>query len=168
VLGLVLYQCACCGQTQAMGRSCGDRHCPSCQRDMAEAWLEKQIDRLLPSPYFLVTFTLPAALRKVARSHQCVVYSALFEAFSAALRSLAADPKYRGCARLGFLGVLHTWVRTLEYHLHVHYVFPGGVLSGDGDRWLPSRAQFLVPVRPCPSTSAPSSETSCGPRACSM
>jgi hypothetical protein len=93
-LGLVLYQCACCGQTQAMGRSCGDRHCPGCQRDKAEPWLEKHTNRLLPCPYFLVTFTLPAPLRKVARSHQRVGYSALFEASSVALRSLAADPNH--------------------------------------------------------------------------
>ena len=75
-LGLVLYRCECCGQIQAMGRSCGDRHCPSCQRDKAAAWLEKQTDRLLPCPYFLVTFTLPAALRELARRHQRLVYSA--------------------------------------------------------------------------------------------
>jgi hypothetical protein len=145
-LGLVLYQCECCGEMQAMGRSCGDRHCPACQRDKAEAWLEKQTDRLLPCPYFLVTFTLPEAMRDLARSHQRVVYSALFEASSEALRSLAADPKYVGTDRLGFFGVLHTWGRTLEYHPHVHYVVPGGGLSADGDCWLPSRANFLVPV----------------------
>ena len=49
-LGTVLYQCAWCGHTHALGRSCGNRHCPSCQRDKAEAWLEKQTDRLLPCP----------------------------------------------------------------------------------------------------------------------
>jgi hypothetical protein len=146
-LGMVLYRCECCGQMQAMGRSCGDRHCPACQRDKAEAWLERQTDRLLPCPYFLVTFTLPAALRDVARGHQRVVYSALFEASSEALRALAADPKFVGTDRLGFFGVLHTWGRTLEYHPHVHYVVPGGGLSGDGSRWLPSRADFLVPAK---------------------
>ncbi len=46
----------------ALGRSCGNRHCPSCQRDKAEAWLENHTDRLLPCPYFLVTFTLPSGL----------------------------------------------------------------------------------------------------------
>jgi len=146
-LGLVLYRCECCGQMQAMGRSCGDRHCPSCQRDKAEAWLENQTDRLLPCPYFLVTFTLPAELREVARAHQRVVYSALFEASSEALRALAADPKFVGTDRLGFFGVLHTWGRTLGYHPHVHYVVPGGGLSGDGSRWLPSRANFMVPAK---------------------
>jgi hypothetical protein len=146
-LGMVLYRCECCGQTQAMGRSCGDRHCPACQRDKAEAWLEKQTNRLLPCPYFLVTFTLPSELRPGARSHQRVVYSALFEASSEALRTLAAEPKFVGTDRLGFFGVLHTWGRALEYHPHVHYVVPGGGLSADGSQWLPSRADFLVPAK---------------------
>jgi Putative transposase/Transposase zinc-binding domain len=145
-LGTVLYQCESCGQTHAMGRSCGNRHCPTCQQDKTKAWLETQTDRLLPCPYFLVTFTLPAELRALARSHQRTVYSALFEASSAALRLLAADPKFVGTDRIGFFGVLHTWGRTLEYHPHVHYVVPGGGLSADGSRWLPSRAGFFVPV----------------------
>jgi hypothetical protein len=42
---------------------------------------------------------------------------------------------------------LHTWGRTLDYHPHVHYVVPGGGVSTDGSSWLPSRADFLVPVR---------------------
>jgi hypothetical protein len=146
-LGMVVYRCADCGKTHALGRSCGNRHCPSCQRDKAEAWLEDRTDRLLPCPYFLVTFALPAELRDVARAHQRAVYAALFQASSEALRALAADPKYVGTDRLGFFGVLHTWGRTLEYHPHVHYVVPGGGLGADGTRWLPSRAEFLVPVK---------------------
>ena len=95
--------------------------------------MRDQTDRLLPCPYFLVTFTLPAAPCATSRGATSgVVYSALFEASSKALRALAADPKYVGTARLGFFGVLHTWGRTLEYHPHVHYVVPGGGLSADG------------------------------------
>jgi hypothetical protein len=44
-------------------------------------------------------------------------------------------------------GVLHTWGRNLSYHPHVHYLVPAGGLSPDGDRWLPARHNFLVPVR---------------------
>src|SRR5262245_21202013 len=146
-LGTVLYCCEDCGRMHAVGRSCGDRHCPSCQRDKAETWLASQVDCLLPCPYFLVTFTLPSGLRDVARARQRAVYAALFEASSAALRALAADPRFVGTDRLGFFGVLHTWGRALEYHPHVHYVVPGGGLSADGARWLPSRADFLVPVK---------------------
>ena len=60
--------------------------------------------------------------------------------------ALAANPRFVGTDRLGFFGVLHTWGRTLEYHPHVHYVVPGGGIDEDGSRWLPSRADFLVPV----------------------
>jgi hypothetical protein len=146
-LGTVLYRCADCGRVHALGRSCGDQQCSSRQRDKAEAWLAKQVDRLLPCPDFLVTFTLPAAVWEVARSHQRAVYAALFRTSSAAPRALMADPKYLGTDRPGFFGVLHTWGRALEYHPHVHYVVPGGGLSADGERWLSSRADFLVPVQ---------------------
>jgi len=146
-LGTVLHACQSCGTIHVVGRSCGNRHCPTCQHEKTQAWLEKQTDRLLPCPYFLVTFTLPAELREFARSHQRVAYSALFEASSAALRALAADPKFIGTDRLGFFGVLHTWGRTLEYHPHVHYVVPAGGVDEDGGRWLPSRTDFLVPVK---------------------
>jgi hypothetical protein len=146
-LGTVVYRCEDCGKMHAVGRSCGNRHCPTCQREKAEGWLAKQVDRLLPCPYFLVTFTLPAELRQVARAHQRAVYGALFRASSEALRALMADPKFIGTHRPGFFGVLHTWGRALEYHPHVHYVVPGGGIGADGDRWLPSRADFLVPVK---------------------
>ena len=59
-LGTVVYRCESCGTMHAMGRSCGNRHCPTCQQDKTKAWLEKQTDRLLPCPYFLITFTVPA------------------------------------------------------------------------------------------------------------
>jgi hypothetical protein len=146
-LGTVVYACESCRTTHAMGRSCGNRHCPTCQQDKTKAWLEKQTARLLPCPYFLITFTLPAGLRELVRRHQRIAYPALFDASSAALKTLAADPKYVGTTRCGFFGVLHTWGRTLDYHPHVHYVVPGGGVGADGARWLPSRADFFVPVR---------------------
>jgi hypothetical protein len=147
-LGTVHYQCVTCGRTHVMGRSCGNRHCPSCQKDKAQAWLQKQTGRLLPCPYFLITFTVPAKLRAFMRSHPREAYTALFEASSEALKALAADPRHIGTQRPGFFGVLHTWGRDLAYHPHVHYIVPGGGLSEDGESWLPSGAQFYLPVRP--------------------
>jgi Putative transposase/Transposase zinc-binding domain len=146
-LGMVFYVCKSCGHWHVMGRSCGNRHCPTCQQDKTRAWLETQTDRLLPCPYFLLTFTVPAALRDVIRGHQRVAYAALFDASSEAIKILASDPKHVGAARCGFFGVLHTWGRTLEYHPHVHYVVPGGGLSADGKQWLSSHSHFFVPVR---------------------
>ena len=93
----------------------------------------------------MVTFTLPDELRAVARSNQKLCYNLLFRASSAALLQLAEDPRFLG-ARLGMVGVLHTWTRQLLYHPHVHYIVTGGGLTADG-RWVASRKDFLVPVK---------------------
>ena len=146
-LGTVVYRCEHCQTTHQIGRSCGNRHCPSCQQHKTKAWLEDQTSRLLPCPYFLLTFTLPASLRMFVRGHQRECYNALFAASSATIRVLAADPKYVGSANCGFFGVLHTWGRDVGYHPHAHYVVPGGAVSEDGSTWLSSRADFFIPVR---------------------
>jgi len=38
-------------------------------------------------------------------------------------------------AQLGFVGVLHTWGRQLQWHPHIHYLVPGGGLRPDGKMW---------------------------------
>jgi hypothetical protein len=144
-LGTIVYACSSCGAHHRTAQSCGNRHCPTCQHHKSQAWLETQMERLLPVPYFLITFTLPAELRRFVRQNQRLCYSALFAASSSTLKSLAANPKWVGTPQAGFFGVLHTWGRTLEYHPHIHYVVPGGGPSADGSLWMPSRPDFFVP-----------------------
>jgi len=50
-------------------------------------------------------------------------------------------------AEIGFFAVLHTWGQTLVHHPHLHCVIPGGGLSADGERWIPCRPGFFLPVR---------------------
>jgi Putative transposase/Transposase zinc-binding domain len=145
-LGGQLYFCQQCAEFHYSFHSCKNRHCPKCQNDQAEAWLENQKGLLLPVNYFMVTFTLPEELRSLARSHQKTVYNILFRASADALLELASDPRFVG-ARLGMVGVLHTWTRDLFYHPHVHYIATGGGLSPDG-LWLNARQDFLVHVKP--------------------
>ena len=145
VLGGHVYHCPDCDETQYRYHSCRNRHCPKCQNDKALRWLEQQRDLLLPVPYFLVTFTLPRQLRSLARSHQKTIYSLLFRSSAGAMRQLALDDRFVG-GQMGFIGVLHTWGRTLSYHPHLHYLVPGGGLDAD-DHWRPSRKNFLLPVK---------------------
>jgi hypothetical protein len=144
-LGGQLYYCAQCDQQRYSYHSCKNRHCPKCQNEQANEWLKQQKDLLLPTHHFLVTFTLPAELRALARSHQKTCYNLLFRASAAALLQLAQDPRFVG-ARLGMIGVLHTWTRQLLYHPHVHYIVTGGGLTDDG-HWRAARKDFLVPVK---------------------
>ena len=146
-LGGALYRCEVCARYHATPRSCGNRHCPRCQGHKAKQWLEKQLEKLLPCPYFLITFTVPKELRRFVRSHRRECYRALFETAAATLIKLAQDPKYLGSSRLGFTGVLHSWGRSLTFHPHAHFIVPGGAISEDGQKWLPSGVDFFVPVK---------------------
>jgi len=88
-LGGHVYACEACGETQYQYHSCRNRHCPKCQNGKAQLWLEKQQELLLPVPHFLVTVTLPSELRRVARSHQKLVYDLFFRTSAAAMQRLA-------------------------------------------------------------------------------
>ena len=146
-LGGHVYRCQACQVSQYSYHSCRNRHCPKCQHQAGQEWLEKQQQFLLPTPYFMVTFTLPEPLREIARSHQKMMYNLLFQTAAAALQQLAQDRRFVG-GQIGLVGVLHTWGRDLSYHPHVHFLVPGGGLATDGQQWLASRPTFLVHVKP--------------------
>ena len=143
-LGGQAYACA-CGQTHFAYHSCNHRACPRCGRDDAQAWLEAQRARLLPVPYFLVTFTVPEQLREPIRAAPKEWYGALLKEAAATLQDLAAQPKHLG-AELGITALLQTWTRDLRYHPHVHLLVPGGGLTANGLRWRRvADPQFLFP-----------------------
>ena len=50
-------------------------------------------------------------------------------------------------AQLGFTAVLHTWNQDLQFHPHLHLVVTGGGLASSANRWIPSKNNFLVPVK---------------------
>ena len=146
-LGGQVYICPRCATVRYSYHSCRNRHCPTCQHDQAQTWLAKQQDLLLPVPYFLVTFTLPAELRTVARQHQRRLYGLLFRSSANALQQLASDPRFLG-GQLGMVGVLQTWTRDLRYHPHIHYLVPAGAFAPEEGHWVQAKGRFLVHVKP--------------------
>lgn len=143
-LGNLVYQCDTCQRRHWVGRSCGNRHCPNCQKHKTQTWLAKQTSKLLPVQHFVVTFTVPAELRSLLCAHPEAAYRAIFHAGSKTIRTLLKNPKNLGSDRVGFFGVLHTWGRDLNaYHPHVHFVVPGGGVSPDGSTWLQVNADQL-------------------------
>ena len=145
-LGGQVYGCPNCREFQYSYHSCRNRHCPKCQHEQTQRWLQVQQELLLPVPYFFLTFTLPAELRDLVRAHQKALYALLFQASAQAAQKLALDPRYIG-GQIGLVGVLHTWTRNLIFHPHVHYLAPAGGLHADGQTWLPARQGFFLPVR---------------------
>jgi hypothetical protein len=146
-LGGQVYGCEQCGARHYSYHSCGNRHCPKCHGQQTQRWLERQRARLLPCPYYLLTFTLPAQLRSLARSKQKLVYGLLLQAAAASIQKLCADPQWLG-AQPSLMGVLHTWTRAMLYHPHAHFLVSAGGLSADGQHWQAAKnPKFLIPVR---------------------
>ena len=144
-LGGEVYRCADCQQEHFVYHSCNHRACPRCGNADADDWLERQKLKLLPVAYYLITFTVPEGLRAWLRSHQKSGYSLLLKQSAGALQDVASKDKYLG-GELGFLSVLHTWGRQLQFHPHVHCVVPAGGLRLDGLRWCrPKSADFFLP-----------------------
>ena len=145
-LGGHVARCEDCDHTVVAYNSCRNRHCPKCQGAAAREWLAEREAELLPMAYYHVVFTLPAAIGAIAYQNKAVVYGLLFKAASETLLTIAADPKHLG-ARIGMTAVLHSWGSALTHHPHVHMIVPGGGLSFGGERFIPCRHGFFLPVR---------------------
>ena len=145
-LGGHVERCEDCAQTRIAYNSCRNRHCPKCQGRAAMEWLSAREAEVLPTPYFHVVFTLPAAIGAIAYQNKAKVYGLLFTAAAEALTTIAADRRHLGAA-IGVTAVLHTWGQNLDHHPHVHCIVPGGGVAPERDRWVPSRPGFFLPVR---------------------
>ena len=145
-LGGHVEACSDCGHWRIAYNSCRSRHCPRCQGAAARTWLAEREADLLPVGYFHVVFTVPAEVADIALQNKAALYGLLFQAASATMTTIAADPKHLG-ARIGITAVLHTWGSAMTHHPHIHMIVPGGGLSPDGSRWISSRPAFLLPVR---------------------
>lgn len=145
-LGGHVEECDHCGALRISYNSCRNRHCPKCQCLDKERWLEDRKKDLLPTRYFHLVFTLPEGLRALALRNQKVVYNILFKAASETLKELTEDPKYLG-AEVGFIAILHTWSQGLMDHPHLHCIVTGGGLSLDGQKWIPCKKDFFIPLK---------------------
>jgi len=138
--------CDTCGHQRPAYHSCRNRHCAKCQSLRQAQWIEQRMTRLLPTHYFHVVFTLPAALRPLAHRNHRRIFTLLFQTAAETLLTLGRDPDRLG-AQLGITAVLHTWTRDLQFHPHVHCIVTGGGLTADQQKWQAARRRYLFPVK---------------------
>lgn len=146
VLGGHLDACSNCGYQTVSYNSCRNRHCPKCQANTRDRWLEARSRDLLPTHYVHVVFTLPHQLAPLALQNKAEIYSLLFRASADTLLEVARNPNHLG-AEIGFFSVLHTWNQQLLHHPHVHCIVPAGGLAADHTRWIRAQHNFFLPVK---------------------
>jgi len=139
--------CETCGYETYRYHSCRNRHCPKCQSQQRDAWVEARISDLLPVPYFHQVFTIPHQLNPLiltGQRNQRALLKLLFDATAETLFSFGRDT-FGG--KVGFMLLLHTWDQQLRLHVHLHCLIASGALvSGDHDRWVAGGRKFLFPV----------------------
>ncbi|QEN04560.1 transposase [Thiospirochaeta perfilievii] len=146
VYGITFYKCEGCGEIHTSFRSCGNRHCPTCQDHKTKLWNAKQLSKELATNYFMITFTVPEEIRDFFLQNQKEAYSALFKASSDSIKESTQKSRTMSGATTGFFGVLHTWGRQIQYHPHIHYVVPGGALNIKKQSWISSSKDFFLPI----------------------
>ncbi len=92
------HQCVCdsCGHKKTSYNSCRNRHCPKCQYIKQLLWVDKLKNRLLPTRYFHIVFTVPESLNGLFYINQRACYDMLFKASAYAIQKTAANPAFLG------------------------------------------------------------------------
>jgi hypothetical protein len=117
LLGGHLDACLRCGYQAVSYNSCRNRHCPKCQTNARDRWLDARRRDLLPTRYVHVVFTLPHQLAPLALQNKRQIYGLLFRASADTLLEVARDSRHLG-AQIGFFSVLHTWNQQLLQNPH--------------------------------------------------
>lgn len=147
-LGGHRHRCGGCGGEHFVFHSCNHRACPRCGGREQQRWAARQRARLLPVPYFMITFTVPAQLRGFFLRHDRIACATLFAAASAAVKDLFAQARHIG-GEAGFVAVLHTWTRQMAHQPHLHLVVPAVALAPGGAAVVrPADPEFLLPHAP--------------------
>ena len=136
-LGGAAFNCTQCDHATLTMRSCGNRHCPTCNALKRRQWRDRLIGWSLDCDYLHVVFTLPHEFNGVIAAHQKILYDLHFRCVSAVLNQ-TAEKEY-GC-EIGIVEVLHTWGQRLGSHVHIHNVMTAGGLSHDKKQWIPISA----------------------------
>ena len=153
-----MFQCDSCQKKHYAYHSCNHRSCPRCGALDQQVWTAKQEARLLPVPYFMVTFTIPSELRSLCKMYPKELYNILIKQSAQALKDVMKTKHKQ--AESGFTSILHTWGRQLQHHPHVHCIVPALALractpsqssAGGDDLIRPAKDKFLIHYRPLAS-----------------
>lgn len=126
--------------------ACRHRSCPRCAKGPRQAWVQAELERLLPCPHFHAVFTVPHELLALWEYNRQAFSKLLFDSVRLSLLEMLGDPRHLG-ATPGLLLSLHTWGRTLSHHPHIHALVSAGGVNAKG-QWCATRAGYLLPLKP--------------------
>jgi len=144
--GTLGYNRACCEKCRHVewfASSCGDRHCPKCLGPRQARWSSQVCERLPDCAHFHLVFTLPAQIHELFKLNYRLCGDLFFSVMSETLKQfLKNNWRMEG----GFLAVLHTWGRALNWHPHLHVLVGAGGMDLDTGGWREESSSYLFNV----------------------
>lgn len=129
--GGAMYGCPHCGELKFVPFRCHSRFCPTCGNLYARRRANAMADKLINCNHRHCVFTIPEELRHYFKEDRTLL-DCLFNAVrSVVLRMFHKQNKSKNFTP-GFICVLHTFGRPLEWNPHIHCLISEGGMSDDG------------------------------------
>ena len=127
-LGYSLYKCQSCDTEKFSFHTCKSRFCPSC----GSMYVKKRVNKILSKCYNCkhrhLVFTIPKELRTFFDEDRSRL-DLLFKAVSITISSWFKDRNKGESFTPGFILVIHTYGRPLNFNPHIHGILTEGAMG---------------------------------------
>lgn len=118
-LGGAVWECPNCGYSTYHFFTCKSRFCSTCGAKYSNQRVDKAMSVMYHTKHRHITFTIAKILRKYFRMDRNML-NLLFDAVNYTLSSWAEEQNKKEQYKLGFIQVLHTFGRPINWNPHIH------------------------------------------------
>lgn len=130
--GGAMYACPKCGHLKFVPFRCHSRFCPTCGTHYAQKRANAMAKQLVAVRHRHCVFTIPEDLRHFFKDDRSLLDCLFTAVQSVVLRMFLKENKSKNFTP-GFICVLHTFGRPLEWNPHIHCLISEGGHSDDGE-----------------------------------
>ena len=130
--GGAMYACPKCGHLKFVPFRCHSRFCPTCGTHYAQKRANAMANQLVAVRHRHCVFTIPEDLRHFFKDDRSLLDCLFTAVRSVVLRMFLKENKSKNFTP-GFICVLHTFGRPLEWNPHIHCLISEGGHSDDGE-----------------------------------
>lgn len=136
-MGFHLYQCPECRYEKRVSHTCKSRFCSSCGVRQTDMWIETYATLFAECEYQHVIFSPPHEFLNYFRVGRRKYFNCLYSVVNQTLTGWCSLIKHNKPYYLpGFMLVMHTFGRSLSWHVHIHVLITCGGLNRQQTAWV--------------------------------
>jgi transposase-like zinc-binding protein/putative transposase len=136
-MGFHLWQCQNCGYEKTVPHTCKSRFCSSCGVKQTDIWIARYTTLFAQCEYQHVIFSPPHEFLNYFRVGRKNYFNCLYAVVNQTLTEWYTLTKPNKPFYLpGFMMVMHTFGRSLSWHVHIHVLLTCGGLNREQTAWV--------------------------------